>query len=405
MKQCPIASSCQHQPKANAFSSLSYEELEELIQKQCVFVEKIPQKTIAFQPRYTIEDIAFFFAAWRCEKAIFPLSHHLPNKAVLERVKLTDSALVIPKEIPLGNRKKIDTIDENIIATLIETSSSSKIVCHSLLNHLTSADSCARALSLEKTDKYCLNLPLFHVSGIALILRTFLVGATLLLPHEIELATHLSMVPTQLYRHLNSDQIFPNLKCLLIGGAPLPYPLLREAVEKKLPIFSSYGMTETASMAVIKKGMGRTTILDHIQLKLADDGEILLQGPSIMRGYLGKKPHRGWLHTRDLGEINSSEGLKIIGRKDRQFISGGENIQPEEIERALLSIPHIIQAKVSPMKDDEFGMRPKAELFCTRNYTTDQLQEKLRKNLPRHKIPSEFIFNGDLDKFSKIGEN
>lgn len=405
MKQCPIAHWKQLQPDTLAFSSLNYAQFDQLIQRYCFAIQHIPQQTIAFVPKPTVKDIAFCFAIWRCKKTLFPLSHRLPQKALEKRIHLANAAWVELNQLILSSSLSIDTIDEKAIATLLETSSSSKIVCHTLENHFVSAVACAKALDLRQEDSYCLNLPLFHISGLALILRTFLKGAKILFPDENPLATHISMVPTQLYRQIHHPEPFPNLKCLLVGGAPLSESLRRQALKVDLPIYTTYGMTEVGSMAVIKKGNQKAIPLEHIDLQIGEDREILLQSPSLMTGYFGQVKHKGLFHTRDLGKYDASKGLQIIGRKDRQFISGGENIQPEEVENALLAIPHIIQAKVVPMEDPEYGMRPTAEIFCERDLSSIEIQNQLEEVLPRYKIPSKIIFQRDLNQFMKIPEH
>nr|NGX26698.1 2-succinylbenzoate--CoA ligase [Chlamydiota bacterium] len=284
----------------------------------------------------------------------------------------------------------IANIYPNCLATLIETSSASKIACHTLQNHMISAKSVCKALKLSQEDIYCLNLPLFHISGIAIMIRTFLSGAQITFPETLETATHISMVPTQLYRFLNNGCTLPNCKCLLMGGAPLGEKLYKEALAKNLPLYSSYGMTETASMAMLKPPYSKTQILPHIELSLKEDGEILLRGPSLFSHYWGKRPRKkDWFATRDIGKLHRDGEIEILGRKDRQFISGGENIQPEEIEKILMQLDSIIGAHITPESDLEFGMRPKATVYTERPLSADAIKAQLKKFLPTYKIPEK----------------
>lgn len=386
---CPVASWKQQHPNALALPGMTYIELDRLIQCICSELAQIPEKIVAFVPEQSAIDVAFFFAAWRMGKAVYPISFRHPKQAIEERLKLTGAKFVTPT--PSTTTLEIDTIDENILATLIETSSSAKIVCHRLKALLISAQSCAEAIQLKKGDTYCLNLPLFHISGIALMLRTFCSGATLIFPEQWKEATHISMVPTQLFRLIENQEQLPNLKCLLVGGAPLS-PLL---YQNSLPIYSTYGMTESASMAVLKPPNKPTYILPHIELKLSDEGEILLKGPSLFERYFWKEAINGWFPTRDLGRFNGQNELEIIGRKDRQFISGGENIIPEEIEQLLLQYPDVIEARVEPEANLEFGMCPIAKLYCKNSLSEELLRQFLSKHLPRFKIPKKILISSE----------
>lgn len=393
MIPCPVASWKQQHPNALALPGMTYEAFDELIGKLCFSLGEISEKILAFVPEQSPIDVAFFFAAWRMGKAVYPISFRHPEQAIEERLGLTGAKLVKPT--PSSSALEIDTINENILATLIETSSSAKIVCHRFKALLTSAQSCAEALQLKKGDQYCLNLPLFHISGVALMLRTFCTGATLIFPDQWKEATHISMVPTQLYRLIEKQDHLPKLKCLLVGGAPLSANLYKQALDYGLPIYCSYGMTESASMAVLKPPGKPTVILPHIELKLSDEGEILLKGPSLFDHYYGKEPISDWFPTCDIGRLNAQNELEIIGRKDRQFISGGENVIPEEIEQLLLQHPDVIEARVEPEADLEFGMCPIAKLYCKNDLAEDQIQQFLSLHLPRFKIPKKILISTD----------
>jgi O-succinylbenzoic acid--CoA ligase len=140
-------------------------------------------------------------------------------------------------------------------------------------------------------------------------------------------------------------------------------------------------------------------------VRLAPDGEILVRGPCLFEGYWenGKidllVDKEGWFATGDLGSYSPTKGLKIIGRKDWQFISGGENIQPEEIERELLSLPGILEAIVVPIPDPEFGHRPVACIRCADpSFDLRQMRNVLLSKLPKYKIPISLHIFDELPK-------
>jgi O-succinylbenzoic acid--CoA ligase len=138
--------------------------------------------------------------------------------------------------------------------------------------------------------------------------------------------------------------------------------------------------------------------LDHRQVKIADDGEILVKGKTLCRGYISKRSleldldEQGYFHTADVGYIKDGN-LFVIGRKDLMFISGGENIFPEEIEKALDSIEQIAQAIVVPADDRLLGQRPVAFVKTQKAKPLDTafIEKSLRKNMEGFKVPIAFF--------------
>lgn len=296
-------------------------------------------------------------------------------------------------------------------ATIVYTSGSSatpRAVAHSLENHITSAKSACAALGLLSSDRWLLSLPLWHVSGISIVFRCSVAGAKIVIPdpgmsliealssHQI---THVSMVPTQLIRVLEQAQKPPShLRAVIVGGGPMPQGVLKMAINKGWPIRTTYGMTETASMVTLSKKNPSSGSSGHAlqgnELKIAGDGEILVRSPSICLGYLNVDTivniadEDGWLHTGDLGRLDDNGELYVLGRKDNMFISGGENISPEEIEHTLCGAQGVQKAVVVPVPDPEFGRRPVA--FIQGNVKFEELELILNRELPRFKIPKYY---------------
>ncbi|MDE2828101.1 MAG: o-succinylbenzoate--CoA ligase [Bacteroidota bacterium] len=297
------------------------------------------------------------------------------------------------------------------VATIVYTSGSSatpRAVAHSLENHITSAQSACAALDLGSSDRWLLSLPLWHVSGISIVFRCSIAGATIVIPdpgmslmealssYQI---THVSMVPTQLIRALEQAQKPPrHLRAVFVGGGPLPQGVLKTAVNRGWPIRSTYGMTETSSMVTLSQKNPPPGSSGHAlqgnELKIAGDGEILVRSPSICLGYLNNDAivsvadDDGWLHTGDLGRLDENGELYVLGRKDNMFISGGENISPEEIEFALCDVRGVQKAVVVPVPDPEFGQRPVA--FIKGSAKFKDLERALNRELPRFKIPKYY---------------
>ncbi|MCE9616470.1 MAG: o-succinylbenzoate--CoA ligase [Lentisphaerae bacterium] len=311
------------------------------------------------------------------------------------------------------------TMSADAPVTVIFTSGSTatpKAALHSLGNHLASAAASNRLHGLTAADRWLLSLPLYHVGGLAIVFRCLLAGATIAIPERDEdLAaalvrlsiTQLSMVPTQLARLVERPGARPppSLACLLLGGAPAPDALVQAALAQGWPVRKTYGLTEMSSQvtavtpgASAAQALSAGRPLDGVDLRLRADGEILVRGAGRFLGYwengrpVPPVDAEGWLATGDLGRLDASGYLTVTGRKDNLFISGGENIQPEEIEAALQALPHVAQAMVVPVADAVFGQRPVA---CVRLHRGPldgaALAQALAADLPRYKIPVAFF--------------
>jgi O-succinylbenzoic acid--CoA ligase len=306
-------------------------------------------------------------------------------------------------------------------ASIIFTSGSSgyaKAVLHSYANHWYNAKGANQNIKISPGDRWLLSLPLYHVGGLAILFRCFLAGAAVVVGRDGALLedvfrdsniTHLSLVPVQLKRLLNNAtciRTLRNLKSILVGGQGVPTPLLKTVYENQLPVFFTYGCSEMASQVATTQSCesvdrlstsGR--VLRYSQIRIADDGEILLKGKALFMGYIEGNElilpvdKDGWYHTNDLGEIDRHGYLTVTGRKDTMFISGGENIYPEEIEKQLNGINEISESIVVPASDDEFGFRPVAfvKTIDRKKLDINNISERLRQWLPSFKIPVQFL--------------
>ncbi len=307
-----------------------------------------------------------------------------------------------PAEIPLGRQ-----------ATVVFTSGSTgapKAALHTFGNHYSSALGSNANIALAPGDRWLHPLPLYHVGGLSIVFRCLLAGAAIALPEPGEplgrsipelRATHVSLVSTQLLRLLREDADLGGLKAVLMGGGPIPEDLVDGALARGLPVHTSYGLTEMASqVTTTPPGASREElrtagrVLPHREVRVSGEGEILTRGATLFAGYLRDGDpdlpldEGGWFRTGDLGEMGGGGCLRVLGRRDNLFVSGGENVRPEEIEAALSRIPGVEEAVVVPVPDPEFGHRPAA--FVRLSGGVGDLARALEPVLPRFKIPKSF---------------
>ena len=334
-----------------------------------------------------------------------------------------------------ANPQQRHLINPEAWATIIFTSGSSgspKAVVHSLANHFYSALGANEIMPLNPGDRWLLSLPLFHVGGLAIFFRTLISGSAMVIPSKNETLaetiirkkiTHLSLVPTQLHRLLQTSagkNSLQSLKLILLGGSAIPERLLEQSEKLGLKLNTTYGSTEMASqVATGKKGNCRVLPFREIRISTASNSknEIEVRGKTRFLGYLENKlllqpfDENGWFKTGDLGEIQLSNfennqnsfvepknpeaenngALSVFGRKDNMFISGGENIHPEEIERVILKSGIVEQTVVVSIKDVEFGERPVAFVKYSEPDSDSELRKFLEKHLLRFKLPALFL--------------
>lgn len=295
-------------------------------------------------------------------------------------------------------------------ATLTLTSGSSglpKAVVHSLQAHLANAKGVCQLMQFQAKDCWLLSLPLFHVSGQGIIWRWLQAGAKLCLYQDkadffslLAQSSHASLVPTQLQRYLANSCVKKTGQKILLGGAYIPDTLIRQAQKARIETFAGYGMTEAASTICAIQGETDNvgSPLSEREVKIVD-GQIYIKGNVLGLGYwhqgkiLPFVDAFGWFATKDKGEWQQGK-LKVIGRMDNMFISGGENIQPEQIEQCLFGSGLVKQLFILPKNDQEFGQRPVAFVEFIQPFS-EQAVEKLanfaKMNLEGFKRPIAYF--------------
>ncbi|EPM6963634.1 o-succinylbenzoate--CoA ligase [Vibrio alginolyticus] len=310
---------------------------------------------------------------------------------------------------PVVSQQESDSLTEDSyhhdrLASVVFTSGSTgepKAVIHTHRQHLASAEGLLQEFIFTQQDAWLLSLPLYHVSGLAIVYRWLYVGATLKvgsgkLVDDVQGVSHASLVATQLKRLLDDDAHL-SLTHVLLGGSHVDHELALRATRQGIETWLGYGMTEAASTVTAKRIDSTSNaghVLKHRKIKLVDQ-RIFIGGKTLAAGYFHQGhvtpflDEKGWFDSKDLGEWQGDE-LKIIGRADNQFISGGENIHCEEIEAALNQIDGVGQSIVVPVEDAEFGHRPVAVIQTNGLRSKSEYDQHLQSKLEKFKWPVEY---------------
>ncbi|WP_126579219.1 o-succinylbenzoate--CoA ligase [Tengunoibacter tsumagoiensis] len=306
--------------------------------------------------------------------------------------------------------------------------------------HWWNAVGSALNLGHQLDDIWLACMPLFHVGGLSILMRSVINGISVILQEKFEPAvvnqtlidekvTIISVVAIMLQRMLAElDTREPGgrypeaLRCVLLGGGPAPRPLLEDCASRKIPVVQTYGLTESASQAVTlapgdalrKLGSAGRPLLP-VQLSIRNEGQvaapnepgiICLKGPGITPGY-DHRPEAtaqaivdGWLSTGDIGYLDEEGYLYVLDRRSDLIISGGENIYPAEIEAALLAHPDVQEAGVCGQADTRWGQIPIAfvHLQAQSVATAEQLLAYTEQRLARYKVPRALYIVGPLPR-------
>lgn len=319
------------------------------------------------------------------------------------------------------------------------TSGTPKIVPLKRRQMLFSAETSAQNFKPRFNHFWLLCLPLNHISGISIILRSILYGSGIFRMNsfhpkmiitfltENKLFQAASLVPAMLKRLLDNPEfhVHTDFKAFLLGGGPIDSELIHRSNDKGVPLVPSYGMTETcaqiAANPIFKpsgtysplNSMGRIFDSNKIQIR-SDNGEVLstnnsgviwLKGPQVFDGYLDQNDEdffdeNGWFNTGDYGHLNAHHYLFIESRRNDLIISGGENISPREVESELEKISPITEAAVLGLSDKEWGQKVVAVVVTKteKAIKADEIQQELKKRITSFKVPKQIIQAGSLPK-------
>ncbi|WAU81184.1 AMP-binding protein [Streptomyces sp. Qhu-G9] len=375
-----------------------------------------PGDVVALKLTNRVEFVLLLFAAWRLGATITPVNPSMTDVEVVRQLKDSGARLLVVEDgsettaglatLTVGELHEHQTPewdeaprpDSSVLALLIYTSGTTGVPKGVMLDHANidaMVEMGRQALELGPSDRCLLILPLFHVNGIVVsILTPLLAGASVVIagrrfdPHhffdlvEQERPTFFSAVPT-IYSMLAAlpDDVRPDtssVRFAVCGAAPASAELLtRFEARYGFPLVEGYGLSEGTCGSTINPVAGprhagtvglpfpgqeiRILDADGTEAAPGTDGEVVLRGPNIMRGYLGRPDDTarvvvdGWLHTGDVGHLDAEGYLTLVGRSKDMIIRGGENIYPKEIEDVLASDPSVLEAAVIGVPDEKWG--------------------------------------------------
>lgn len=274
----------------------------------------------------------------------------------------------------------------------------------------------AKKLGKTPEDNWLITLPIFHVSGLMIIFRSIynntsvttiekFTPTNLIKTLETQKITIVSLVPTMLKQIIDEIKNH-SLRILLLGGESCPTPLLEKALNKNLPIYKTYGMTQTLGQITTfnlqknpEKIQSSGTPLDNITIKITEKdqngiGKILVKTPTLTQNQKNKENE--FYDTNDYGYIDQQGYLYIVNRRNDLIISGGENIYPKEIENTLYELPEIKECIILPIDDEKYGQRP--ILHIVTSLTEKQIINFLETKIAKYKIPDKIILHNALPK-------
>lgn len=439
------------------------------------FLDIIKQKSdsvkwpIAFLSESSDLLIFSIAAAWSLGIPIIPLSPKLSQKELEEIIHELSPSLIF---CDTANRSRLSGedvihVDENFFLNAFTfdtrnlklpdsskiketevfgyfltsgTTGRSKIVPLKRRQMISAAKASSRNFQPDPNHFWLLCLPLNHVGGVSIILRSILYGSAIYRMDRFneEMVTEFlaenpkfqaaSLVPTMLSRLLKNPlfKTHNDFKAILLGGGPTTQQLLKKSVERGVPIVSSYGMTETCAQIVSNpmtapsgmytplKSVGKPFPPNELQIR-DDDGKVLgknqsgmiwLKGPQVFDGYYQKQEtveifdDKRWFRTGDYGHLNGFHQLFIESRREDLIISGGENINPLEVEEAIQKLPIIKDVVVLGIPDEEWGQKVTAFVTLANGKTLElsEIRNQLRSELADFKLPTELRILSKIPK-------
>jgi O-succinylbenzoic acid--CoA ligase len=366
--------------------SLTYGEVDQLVSGRARDLGDRSGDQVVVRPAIDVESVVEILAATRSGATAVLISASLPDDLVTTQLAAAAQ-------------------DPRPCQSILFTSGSSgrpKGVRLTSSNWVAAASISINRLGHGPDSRWLCPLPLHHVGGLSIIYRTVVAGGSVVLaPEAADLSAWIgrvqfaSMVPTQLFRVLESrTEALANTPIVLIGGGRSETDLLDSADAAGMTVLPTYGMTETTSqVATARPGdpERRLIPLEGIEVRVGPGDRIEVRGPTVSPGYLGE-PERSpadWFTTSDRGRIEPDGSLMVLGRSDRMIVSGGENVDPAQVEAAIESHAAVVEVAVIPLPDEEWGEAIAAAYVG--DVTADELRRLIVGRLSSAAIPKRWL--------------
>ena len=361
-----------------------------------------------------LEKAIHIHALIRLRASIVPIEDDLPPEEITRAIEAVEPDHRIgPGHDPTG--RIVEAVNpgppepSDILCRILTGGSTGRPKAISLTreNHFTSAVGSALNLGVEPDDRWFCPVSLSHISGFAVLIRSVIAGTGVFLadhftPEALVQAVEergvncASLVPTMLRRTLEDGTVPKGLRFALVGGGPVAGDLVLSAIEAGIPAVPTYGLTEACSQVATStatdaaerpSSAGRPLPVTEVRI---DDGEIQVRGPTVSREVVGED---GWLRTGDLGHLDGEGYLFVEGRRDRAILTGGEKVQPAEVEEALQADRSVSEAVVFGIPDPEWQEAVVAVVVGTRGKgpNVEGLRRTCQEKLAGFKVPKRIV--------------
>ena len=461
---CPVqitaAATPQHPALCDETRTLSYGQLDTAVDRLIAGLNRhgvISGDVLAVLAENSIEYAVLFFAAMRAGFILMPLNIRLSEPDWREQIVQSHCKLLVydsafgekVRSLPMdtaaiaefdlyGDAAAASAADslydlghDAVIFFTSGSTGSPRGVLLTWSNLYYSAFGVQQVLGYTKEDCWLAVLPFFHVGGISILMRMALVGGTTCIMSKFRAPmvlrkiadkgiAYLSVVPTMLDGLMRQDaaSLLSSLKAIIVGGAAFDSALRQEAVSRELPVLTTYGMTETASMVTLLPKAGRSDrlttsgkALPFREIRIVGEqsetlspgqtGKIQVRGEVLFSRYLSDTASRrdsdGWFEAGDIGQLDSNGYLTVFGRHEDLIVSGGENIDLKRIEQAIRSLAGVSDVVVMGRPDKKWGARPVAFVVSSDPHLDQQtILDTISPVLPRIMIPDTVVVVSEL---------
>lgn len=437
----------QQNPNKKFLNELTFQEVDQRVTDLAARLYRFvkDEQRVALYADNSVEMALFYLALQALEIEVLMLNTRLTHEEIYTKLKtlgvrvifsatsaksslpsqLDESRVFCFKEVfqsaAFENVKLAEEYNLDHIAVIMSTSATSgefKSVPLRWKQFFAHVQASQQRLGVRSEDNWLLVLPMYHISGLAIFMRSLYNGTSITLMEKfdeektiqlIEAGTinMMSLVPTLFNRIVDRIERH-QLRVVLVSGEFIPKPLAETCLNKNIPIYKSYGMTETTSQSTTFSVLEHPDKLESVGLplpgvKIRIDhpdqegiGEVLIQSPMLMDGYLGKEPLPGFINTEDIGYIDEEGFLFILDRRKNIIISGGENIYPQEIENVLYAHPAVQECAIVGMKDEKWGQVP--ILFIVSSLDDESILSYLGPKIAKYKLPKKIVHLDELPK-------